>query len=134
MTVPNNDKYAGPWVLPVGRWANVRRTGLAGTTFGTFVTSAPSGLYRVSMALAIVTAGTAGQLTLSVVSTGDDGSSATQSLAGINITAPGIVQDAFVCEVGTASNISYVVTGVGLTVGALQYSIRAVVEQLSALP
>jgi len=134
MTVPNNDKYAGPWVLPVGRWANVRVKNLNGTTFGTLVTSAPSGLYRVSMALAITTPGTAGQLTLSVGSIGDDGSTATQSLAGINITATGIVQDAFVCEVGTASNISYVVTAAGITAGSLQYSLRIVVEQLSALP
>jgi hypothetical protein len=135
MTVPANDNYAGPWVLPIGRTANIYLKAQAATIAPTAaVTSAAVGLYRVTLALAIVTAGTAGSLTLSVLSTGDNGIQVTQSLASVLVTAPlGIAQDSFICEVGFASNLSYQVTGIGLTVGALQYTVRVVVEKVSSL-
>ncbi len=121
-----NDSYAGPWVLPVGRKANIY-SGLATTLAPTAaVTSAPKGLYRVTLCLAIVSAGTAGNLTLSVP--------VTQSLANVPVTTIGnIAQDSFICEVGPASNITYQVTALGLTAGSLSYTVRVVVEQLSAL-
>lgn len=135
MTIPNNDQYAGPWVLPIGRVANIylkAQTAAIATTPA--VTAAPTGLYRVTLVLAITTAGTAGNLTLSVLSTGDGGVLQTQSLASVQVTTLGnIAQDSFTCEVGAASNISYQVTAIGLTAGSLQYSIRVVVEKLSAL-
>lgn len=134
MTIPANDGYAGPWVLPIGRVANIYLKGQAATIAPTAaVTSAPTGLYRVTLVLAITTAGTAGNLTLSALSTGDNTVQVTQSLASVQVTALGIAQDSFICEVGTVSNISYQVTALGLTAGSLAYSVRVVVEKLSAL-
>jgi hypothetical protein len=135
VTIPANDGYAGPYVLPIGRVANIYTKALsAAVALTPAVTTAPTGLYRVTLVLAITTAGTVGNLTLSVLSTGDGGVTQTQSLAAVPVATLGnIAQDSFTCEVGTASNISYQVTAIGLTAGALKYSVRVVVEKLSAL-
>lgn len=136
MTVPANDGYAGPWVLPIGRSANLYLKAQSATIAPTAaVTAAAIGLYRVTLVLAIGTAGTAGDLTLSVLSTGDNAVQVTQSLAAVLVTAPlGIAQDSFICEVGGApSNINYQVTSTGLTAGGLQYTVRVVIEKLSSL-
>jgi hypothetical protein len=135
MAIPANDGYAGPWVLPIGRSANIYLKAQAATIAPTAaVTSAAVGLYRVTLALAITTAGTAGSLTLSVLSTGDNAVQVTQSLAAVQVTAPlGIAQDSFICEIGSVSNLSYQVTAIGLTAGALQYTVRVVVEKVSSL-
>jgi hypothetical protein len=134
MTVPNNDKYAGPWVLPIPRVGNVylkaQNSTIAPTTL---VAAAPSGLYRVSVAMAIKVVGGGGQLTFNLVSTGDDTNAVTQSLVALNVNTLSIAQDAFICEVGSASNITFNVTAVGLAAGGLQYTLRLVAEQLSLL-
>lgn len=134
MSVPNNDFYAGPWVLPVGRAANIYLKGQSSTIAPTAAVAAPpQGLYRVSLCLAITTAGNAGNLTLSVLSAGDGGTTVTQSLAAVSVTTLGnIAQDSFICEALTG-DISYQVGAIGLSVGSLKYTVRVVVEQLSAL-
>lgn len=132
MTVPNNDLFAGPWRLPVGRWGNIYTKALNAVTSGAIVV--PVGLYRVSLMLAITTAGTAGQLRLSVISAGAGGASVTQSLADVLVTTVGnIAQDSFVCDVLSPLSLSYGISATGLTAGSLRYSIRVVAEQLSAL-
>ncbi len=127
-----SDLRAGPWTLPIGRWGNIYTKGLNAVTSGAVVV--PVGLYRVSLMLAITTAGTAGQLRLSVISGGAGGVSVTQSLADVLVTTAGnIAQDSFVCDVLSPLSLSYGIAATGLSVGSLQYSIRVVVEQLSAL-
>lgn len=136
MTVPNSDLRAGPWSLPVTRVANLYLKAQNAAIGATGLVVAPgAGLFRVSLALATEVAGTAGQITASVQSRGDNNIFVVQSLTPINVAgALSIAQDSFVCESDDSSNINYLVTFTGVTVGSLQYTLRAVVEQLSALP
>jgi hypothetical protein len=125
--------YAGPWLVPIPRVADIYLKAQSTTIAPTAAVTSPAvGLYRVTLAIAITTSGTGGSLTLSCQSTGDGGVQSTQSLASVAVNgAPGtIAQDSFTCEV-SASNINYQVTAIGITAGALKYTVRVVVEQLS---
>jgi len=129
-----SDFRAGPWTLPIPRFLNLHTTGLSAPVSINAPVVTPVGLYRVSMSIAITTAGSAGQLIMSVVSNGEGGSSQIQSLAAVSVNTLGdLAQDAFVVDVASA-NVSYKVDGVGLTAGSLKYAIRLVIEQISALP
>lgn len=118
MTLPNNDSYAGPWLLAIGRKANIYTKALSAVIAPTATfASPPQGLYRVSLCLAITTAGGAGTLTLSVISTGDGGSTVTQSLSAVTVTGLGnIAQADFICEMASGGALNYQVTSAGLTV------------------
>ncbi len=136
MTVPQNQGYAGPWSLYPGRVADIyvknQNAVIASTPV---IASPPLGCYRMTLALGVFTAGTGGVLTLSGVSTGAFGITVVQSLAGINCSAVGIVQDSFVFEVNAAlTALSYQVTASpGFSAGALSYNARVILERLSAL-
>jgi|HubBroStandDraft_2_1064218.scaffolds.fasta_scaffold82066_2 hypothetical protein len=130
MTIPANPGFAGPYKLAIWRVVAVHTTALqAGFALITPATT-PAGLYRVSMSIAITTAGTAGQLTMSAVATGEGGSTQTQSLAAVNVNTLGdLAQDAFAVSVASGA-IGYKVDALGLTAGSLRYAVRFVVEQL----
>ncbi len=128
-----SDLRAGPYTLPIGRFANVYLKDQTASIAATTLVTPPKGLYRVSLALAIVNADDVlGQLTASVLSKGDNSFVVTQSLTTINTDAFNIAQDAFICECDGVAPLQYSVTFVG-TRDVLLYSLRGVVEQLSAL-
>jgi hypothetical protein len=124
--------YAGPYLVPIPRVADIYLKAQSTTIAPTAAVTSPAvGLYRVTLAIAITTAGTGGSLTLSCQSTGDGGVQVTQSLGSVLVASLGaIAQDSFICEV-SVSNINYQVTAIGITAGALKYTARVVVEQLS---
>lgn len=136
MTIPANDYLAGPYVLPIGRFANIflkaQNATIAPTTA---LAAAPQGLYRISLSICILTAGTGGQLTLSCLGANSTGGTVTQSLVAAPVATVGSTATGeFIFEQPvTPGNIQYQVTAAGLTAGSLSYTVRVVIEKLSAL-
>lgn len=134
MTIPANDGYAGPYVLPIRRSANLHLTAQSAAIAPTIILTAPTpGLYRASFALAMAIGGGTGQINLEITSTVDGAVAVSQDSALVNVAAAGnVAQDGFVFEVASG-NVTYAVVATGLTIGASRYSLRLVIEQLSVL-
>lgn len=127
-------KRAGPWLLPVTVETDIFRKAQTGAIGLTTAIAATQGLFRISLSLCILVAGTAGQLTLSIIGTNSAGATVTQSLAAVSVTTAGnATADTFVFEWPvTAGVLQYQVTATGLTAGSLSYTARVVVEKVSA--
>lgn len=131
-----SDLRAGPWTLPIQRVANLfLKAQNAAIAPATAFAAAPEGLYRVTLSICVLTGGTGGQLTLSALNTNSAGGTVTQSLKAVNVnTAGDSASDTFVVEQPvTPAAIQYQVVAAGLNAGSLSYTVRVVVEKISAL-
>lgn len=91
--------------------------------------NAPTGLYEVSLFLAVNTAGTSGTLRMQVDCVGAGGSTI-YSLPAHDITVVGTEGGIFLVDSTNASAMTLSFVFAGATVGSLQYSYRAIVNML----
>lgn len=132
----SGNRYIGPYTAQPGprsadislhaQSAAIAPTGLIGGVAGT-------GLWRASLWITTDTAGTAGTIQLSASATqGGTDSVGNFYLPAIPVAGFGNASGSFVFQSNGSADIFYTTTFAGVTVGALQYSVRVVLEQLSS--
>lgn len=126
-------KYYGPWsAQPVGSLADISlhtqngSVGPIGLTGG----HVAKGLYRVSACITVQTGATAGQSTVEITCTGENGFNS-YNLPTIDLTQAFSQSADFVVSADGTSDITYAAICDGLTAGSLAYSLRVVLEQLT---